>query len=276
MADQRADIDAAMLAAFAALAGDVHVRVATDGRVVSSQPVVLRVGEAVAEGFLTEDHGLVASLLGSEAVGPLLVRLRTAGQSHRWVSAAALPVEDGWWLQLRDGRRLDPTLARAYGEATARTADRDQVLQEVAWLLSATPRTGREIAIVSCCLDGFDGIAKEHGVAQAEEILAAVTARISDTLRSGDLVSRLDGDEFLIILRGVHHLRGAIRVANKIRVAVEDPIQTGFGEHIQTTSVGVTLISGGEGIDEVLERAEGAMRGVQQAGGNAVQSNPPI
>ena len=155
-------------------------------------------------------------------------------------------------------------------------AEREHVLNEVAWLLSATPRTGKEIAVASCDLDDFSFINEDHGREAGDEILRIVTGRISDALRSGDLVARPEDDQLLVVLRGVHHLRGAIRVANKIRAAVEDPIVMPFGEIVQTVSVGVTLISRGESVDSVLERAEGAMAMAKEAGRNTVMSSPPI
>ena len=63
MADQDADIHAAVLTEFAALAGDVHARVDSDGCVTSSQPVALRIGAPLAEGFeraMTSEVFLVA------------------------------------------------------------------------------------------------------------------------------------------------------------------------------------------------------------------------
>jgi PleD family two-component response regulator len=65
-------------------------------------------------------------------------------------------------------------------------------------------------------------------------------------------------------------------VANKIRAVVEDPIQLADGEIVQTMSVGVTLISRGESVYSVLERAEGALALAKAAGRNTVQSSPPI
>jgi PleD family two-component response regulator len=89
-------------------------------------------------------------------------------------------------------------------------------------------------------------------------------------------VARLDGDRLLIVLRGVHHLRGAIRVANKVRAVVEDPIPLPGGDLVQTVSIGVTLISRGESVDSVLNRAEGAMSMAKESGRNLVMSSPPI
>jgi diguanylate cyclase (GGDEF)-like protein len=192
------------------------------------------------------------------------------------VSVVSAPQADGGWvLQLRESRQLDPTTGSGL-DTPAGTTDREHVLNEVAWLLSATPRTGKEIAVASCDLDDLSFVNEDYGREAGDEVLRIVTGRISDALRSGDLVARLEDDQLLVVLRGVHHLRGAIRVANKIRAAVEDPIVMPFGEIVQTVSVGVTLISRGESVDSVLERAEGAMAMAKDAGRNTVMSSPPI
>lgn len=263
------------LAAVSARAGDVHLVASPDAICLWSSDPAVRPGLMLSEAFVAEDAAAVASLLGAEPAGPVWVRL--SGQEEtRWVAALAAPRHDGGWtLQLRDAHQLDPT-NRGGGRETTTLADREQVLNEVAWLLSATPRTGKEIAVASCDLDDFVFINEEYGREAGDEVLRIVTGRISDALRSGDLVARLEDDQLLVVLRGVHHLRGAIRVANKIRAAVEDPIPMPFGDIRQTISVGVTLISRGESVDSVLERAEGAMSMAKDAGRNTVMSSPPI
>lgn len=269
------------LSALSEQAGDVHVVVSPDGICLWSSAGGPRVGVTVVDGFAPEDAATVTGLLGEAPVGPVWIRLSSAEDGARWVAALAAPRPDGGWtLQLRDAHQLDPT-ARGGEPLPSRDAvtglpDREQVLNEVAWLLSATPRTGKEIAVASCDLDDFAFVNEEYGREAGDEILRIVTGRVSDALRSGDLVARLEGDQLLVVLRGVHHLRGAIRVANKIRAAVEDPIAMPFGEIVQTVSVGVTLISRGESVDSVLERAEGAMSMAKDAGRNTVMSSPPI
>ena len=240
----------------------------------------MRAGRALADAFVADDAANVAALLGEATTGPTWVRLKVNDDATRWVCAVSTPSDGGWTLQLRDAHQLDPTAhgaeATAGNDVITGVADREQVLNEVAWLLSATPRTGKEIAVASCDLDDFEFINEEYGRDAGDEVLRIVTGRISDALRSGDLVARLEDDQLLVVLRGVHHLRGAIRVANKIRAAVEDPIPMPFGDIVQTVSVGVTLISRGESVDSVLDRAEGAMAMAKDAGRNTVMSSPPI
>lgn len=258
-------------------AGDVHLWVTTDLVILWSSEDSVRPGVALADAFAPEDASAVTALLSTVPTGPVWARLRSADASPRWVGVLAAPGEDGGWvLQLRESRQLDPTAPGSSHSVGAGTAEREHVLNEVAWLLSATPRTGKEIAVASCDLDDFEFVNEDHGRDAGDEILRIVTGRISDALRSGDLVARLEDDQLLVVLRGVHHLRGAIRVANKIRAAVEDPIVMPFGEIVQTVSVGVTLISRGESVDSVLERAEGAMAMAKEAGRNTVMSSPPI
>lgn len=266
------------LAALSAAAGDIHLLVGSDGLCLAATDPSVRTGLFLADVFAADDAAAAAGLLADGPRGPAWLRLRSKDEGIRWMSTVAVPRSDGGWtLQLRESRQLDPTASGGPGHGVGSgIADREQVLNEVAWLLSATPRTGKEIAVASCDLDDLSFVNEDYGREAGDEVLRIVTGRISDALRSGDLVARLEDDQLLVVLRGVHHLRGAIRVANKIRVAVEDPISMPFGDIVQTVSVGVTLISRGESVDSVLERAEGAMVMAKEAGRNRVMSSPPI
>lgn len=266
------------IAALSDVAGDVHLLVSADGLCMASTDPGVRVGLHVADVVSPDDAQALPGLLAAHPSGPAWLRLRTKDDGVRWVVALTVPNADGGWtMQMRQARQLDPTAGpQADRRAGVDTVDREEVLNEVAWLLSATPRTGKEIAVASCDLDSFRRVSADHGREAGDEVIRIVTGRISDALRSGDLVARLEDDQLLVVLRGVHHLRGAIRVANKIRSAVEDPISLPFGDVVQTISVGVTLISRGESVDSVLERAEDAMSMAKAAGGNTVKSNPTI
>ncbi len=240
------------------------------------------VDSELQDAFRPDDATLVAELLSPSPAGPVWLRLSGGAHADGWVSAVSVPRPDsaGWFVQLRSAPGVGevPLDAAPPADQPSITgvAGRDRALDEVAWLLSATPRTGKEIAVACCGLDNFAAVRDQLGAGTGEEVLRVLAGRISDALRSGDLVARLEDDRLLVVLRGVHHLRGAIRVANKIRTAVEDPILLPSGELVQTASVGVTLISRGESVDSVLLRAEGAMAMSQDSGGNAVTSSPPI
>lgn len=274
--DDVIELGIAELVSLSTQAGDVLLAVDADGVLQQCSEPTVRVGVLTTEVFEADDAPAIGTLLGQQPAGPAWVRIRSRDGGSAWFSVTSTPREGGGWLLMaRPSRQLDPTLREKTGDSSI-AADREQVLNEVAWLLSATPRTGKEIAVASCDLDDLGYINDTYGREAGDEVLRIVTGRISDALRSGDLVARLEDDQLLVVLRGVHHLRGAIRVANKIRAAVEDPISMPFGEIVQTVSVGVTLISRGESVDSVLERAEGAMEMAKERGSNTVMSSPPI
>lgn len=247
----------------------------------SSSEGVPPVGRPVRDVVLGDQTEALHELLSEGAGGPVWLRIPTSTHEVRWVYAVGRPRLDGkgWVVQLRMPRQVGVT-SHDFGDpgldAVTGVAGRERALDEVAFLLSATPRTGKEIAVACCGMDDFAALNERLGLEAGDEVLRIVAGRICDALRSGDLVARLNGDRFLVVLRGVHHLRGAIRVANKVRAVVEDPIVLASGEILQTASVGVTLISRGESVDSVLERAEGAMALAKEAGRNTVMSSPPI
>ncbi len=274
MAETEASGDAVALAR---QAGDVIVAVGPDRTVTWVSTPDVPVGAAADTLVDSRDRDLLEGLLTEAPAGPVLLRM--AGAGSRAVSAVAVPRDDGWLIQLRRPRpavgRATDNAWRGHGERSI--ASGEEALDELAWLLSATPRTGKEIAVVAFDLDDFAAVGARHGETVSEEVLGVVSDRVVDAVRSGDLVARLTDDQFLVVLRGVHHLRGSIRVANKIRAAVEDPITVSAGAGVvQTASVGVTLVSLGESVDAVLERVGAAVAMAKAVGGNVVRSDPPI
>lgn len=250
-------------------AGDVLLRVDSDGRIAWSSSAEIAAGTPVVALVDPTDETTLDGVLAGTVAVPTPVRL--ADPAGTRASIVAVRRESDWLVQLRS-----PGSDEASPTPAGRILDAAQALDELAWLLSATPRTGREIAVAEVELDRFPDIAALHGAQTAADVLEVLGARITGALRAGDLVAHLTDDRLLVVLRGVHHLRGSIRVANKVRAVVEDPIRIPGGAIVQTASVGVTLVSLGESVDAVLERADAAVAMAVAVGGNVVRSNPPI
>jgi len=273
--------DAALdqIAALSAQAGDVLVLLGPDRTVGWASVEDIAPGADFASLTDPRDADVLDGLLDEVPAGPAVVRMtQSVARGGYSASIVAVPRPEGWLIQLR---RPYPIAGRAStddwrGRGPRHIADGQQTLDELAWLLSATPRTGKEIAVAAFDLDGFADVNALRGRDVGDLVLATVADRVIDAVRSGDLVGRLTDDQFLVVLRGVHHLRGAIRVANKIRAAVEDPIAVPGGDVVQTISVGVTLVSLGEDVDVVLDRTASAVAMAKAVGGNVVRSEPAI
>lgn len=258
----------------AARAGDIHAAVAADGTVVWWSDSVHPAGTLLSDAMAADDGRLVPVVLGSAPTGPHWLRLKDASGHGRWMAVLAVPRADGWIVEFRDVRTLGP--AAGVPEQHGGVTDRDQVLNEVAWLLSATPRTGKETAVVTCELTELPAVTKEHGRLASEEVIEVVSGRISDSLRSGDLVARLDANRVLVLLRGVHDLKGAVEVVHRLQESVNEPIVLDDGEVEVSLTCGATLISRGESVDSVLERSEGALDLAISAGPGRVITSPPL
>ena len=253
-------------------AGDTFAVVSANGHVEWWSDALRPVGIPLAAAMVSEDARLLPAVLSDDVTGPHWLRLVDAQGHGRWMSVFSIPRDSGWLVEFRDVRTLGPAVSQEGGGI----ADRDQVLNEIAWLLSATPRTGKETAVVSCSLDDIPTLQDEHGRLVSDEVVEVILGRISDALRSGDLVARIDQTQLVVILRGVHDLKGALRVVERMQKAVNEPVALPFGEVEQAMSVGITLIQRGESVDSVLDRSEGALEMALQGGTNRIITSPPL
>jgi len=129
-----------------------------------------------------------------------------------------------------------------------------------------------------CDVDGFKGINDTYGHAAGDQVLRSIAVRIEGSVRSDDMIARIGGDEFLVILDGVHDLTEAVDIADKLREKVAKPIPIPGGTVTATLSIGVTLAQSSENVDILVARADEAMYKAKKGGNNqviAISALPP-
>jgi diguanylate cyclase (GGDEF)-like protein len=132
--------------------------------------------------------------------------------------------------------------------------------------------TGESVALVACDLDGFKAVNDEHGHERGDAVLKEAAYVIRRSLRSFELVYRLGGEEFLIVLPGADTAT-ALRLAETVRTAVE---QTRPGGLPLTISMGVAVADGIDVIFEPLFRqADEALYHAKRDGRNRVCTLEP-
>jgi diguanylate cyclase (GGDEF)-like protein len=132
-------------------------------------------------------------------------------------------------------------------------------------------RTGRQTGLLFCDLDNLKQINDTAGHAAGDAVISAVAQRIRSAVRSDDICARFGGDEFVVVLLGLHGLHQAVAIAEKIRQAATAPVRISDGSSVTPSlSIGVTLAHEEEGSSALLDRADAAMYDAKESGRNAV------
>lgn len=209
-------------------------------------------------------------------------RVRSKGLDYHWVETHARVYLDA--VGDPDGvaasfRTVDAEV-EAYRELDRRARfddltgllNRKEVLDRVTSMGSHSRRTGFDTAILFCDVDRFKAINDRFGHAVGDQVLKVLAARMGECVRAGDLIARVGGDEMLIVLDGVHGLGDAVEIAEKIRLAASVPIEVADVQVEASVSIGVTITSEGESVDDLIARADEAMYEAKRGGSNRVIS----
>ncbi len=120
------------------------------------------------------------------------------------------------------------------------------------------------MALIVADLDGFKPINDSYGHAVGDEVLAAVGRRLRSCVRDSDTVSRVGGDEFVILTRVSTH-REPTELAARIRAALRDPVRTSEGVLTVGASLGIAVAELGSNAADLLRQADRAMYRVKLA-----------
>ena len=133
-------------------------------------------------------------------------------------------------------------------------------------------RHGRLVGVLLLDLDRFKNINDTLGHEAGDRLLEAVAQRLRQSVREGDTVARLSGDEFAIALTDMGNADDGARVAQKIVQAFVAPFHINQREFHVTPSIGVTIYpTDGKSIDGLLRNADAAMYRAKEAGRNNYQ-----
>lgn len=124
-------------------------------------------------------------------------------------------------------------------------------------------------AVIYVDIDRFKQINDSYGHHIGDRVLAEVAKRISLCVQGRDIVSRLGGDEFGVILHDIVHQEHATVVADRIRDLLTAPFEIESRELSVTASLGVSMYpANGENPDEIVRSSDLAMYRVKKDGGN--------
>jgi diguanylate cyclase (GGDEF)-like protein len=123
--------------------------------------------------------------------------------------------------------------------------------------IRANAATRNPMALIYLDLDGFKQINDTHGHGAGDDVLQHVSAHILESVRKTDLVARIGGDEFVIVLPSVGELTEAGRIADLVAAAISKPLAYGGRELRIGVSFGISVYpTDGDNTDALLKVAD--------------------
>lgn len=159
----------------------------------------------------------------------------------------------------------------AYSDPLTGLANRVSFAPALEQAIERAKRHGARIAGVFIDLDGFKQINDRHGHAAGDAFLVEVAQRLRRHVRASDLVSRLGGDEFFVMLEGVQDMVGVERVVVKLIDALRRPyVGIGDAQRRVSATLGVSIFpDDAPDASTLIQHADEAMYTAKQAGKNA-------
>ena len=211
----------------------------------------------------------VPLLVGGEVIGSVLTahpRAMTIVQaaSIKQSVALAAPV-------LANLRNLAIAEGRAKTDALTGLPNKRNVADNVKRMVAHASRTVSPLAALALDLDHFKQINDRYGHSRGDDVLAAVGSTLKKCCRESDLVGRVGGEEFLILLPDTG-LEAAQTVAESIRAAIATIVIPSLDRSI-TASVGIAVLpdQAGDGAT-LLRNADRALYVAKNNGRNRVET----
>ncbi|KPC55183.1 sensor domain-containing diguanylate cyclase [Amantichitinum ursilacus] len=174
-------------------------------------------------------------------------------------------------IDISDRKRLEERLQReALEDPLTGLPNRRAILRRIEEACVRQTRHPNPVALFFLDLDGFKGVNDRFGHDAGDEVLREFARRLREAVRANDVVARLAGDEFTVLLEDLHDERDAAQVASKIVGVMRAPFVL-HGEVLHlSTSIGIALRHPHQPANPgaLIDAADAAMYAVKRAGKN--------
>ena len=204
---------------------------------------------------------------------------------NRWLVAQPRPVEAfrpeetdllramaGVAGRALENAYLHEQLARqALHDPLTGLANRRLLTSELERSLARARRSGDRVGVAFLDLTGFKAVNDLHGHDAGDELLREVAVRLTASVRAGDVVGRIGGDEFVLVFPTLDDT-AVLHVGARVLDAFEAPYALGDAGFVSVhCNMGIaTWPADGDTADELLRRADAAMYEAKRTGGNTI------
>ena len=255
-----------------------------------ADPLLLRQMVHPDDLALFDEH--VHQLSDQGVAEPIDYRIRTKSGEERWIAHVCRPVFDpegkalGHRASNRDdthNKELQEQIRQlAFIDPLTALPNRRLLLDRLEQALAANQRSEGFGALIYLDLDNFKPLNDEHGHGAGDLLLVEVARRLKACVRAVDTVSRIGGDEFVVLLGELAADQGqaadqANKLAQKVRFSLAEPYLLPVSnnaeaiKHHCSASIGVVLIEPQhKSVEGLLKWADAAMYLAKEEGRNRV------
>jgi len=144
--------------------------------------------------------------------------------------------------------------------------NRELFMDRVEVALRRAARGGHYAGVIFLDLDRFKLINDSLGHDVGDQVLRAVADRLGGVMRTSDTLARFGGDEFTVLCEDIGNEGDALEVAQRLVMAMSQPLVLGSGEVFVSMSAGIALSGAGESGAALLRNADVAMYRAKERG----------
>ncbi|WP_036824613.1 putative bifunctional diguanylate cyclase/phosphodiesterase, partial [Photobacterium sanctipauli] len=210
--------------------------------------------------------GLMYIFLINNANIILRTKIKASHKQQRTLSA-----QNQRLIEEIEKRRLsEQKLAyQATHDALTGLANRQYGNERLAQEIVKAKHTGSNVIVLFIDLDNFKEINDTIGHLAGDDILKQSANRLLGSMRQSDVLVRLGGDEFLLIIPGLENARAAKILASGILALFETPFEWHHQQFFVSASIGLSIYpQDGDSVQQLLASADTAMYRVKQEGRN--------
>jgi diguanylate cyclase (GGDEF)-like protein/PAS domain S-box-containing protein len=189
------------------------------------------------------------------------------GQVHRGADGRALRVI-GVGMDMTDRKLAEQRIAHmAHHDALTGLPNRVLLRDRIQQAIAQAHRNGAQLAVLFLDLDRFKTINDSLGHQLGDRLLQSVASRILVCVREGDTVSRVGGDEFVIVIPGIASAADASAVATKILEVHSSAFHLHGNDLHVNASIGISLYpADGADAETLMRNADTAMYHAKDSG----------
>ncbi|MDP9885357.1 diguanylate cyclase (GGDEF)-like protein [Sinomonas atrocyanea] len=175
-------------------------------------------------------------------------------------------------------RARDRLLHDALHDALTGLPNRALLADRLAHAVARTARDqGTSFAVLFADLDRFKLVNDSLGHPVGDALITEVARRWGQSLRPGDTLARIGGDEFTVLLDGIEDVNDAVRTAAGMMEALAEPVLIGGQQLFISASIGIaTSTMGYDSADEILRHADLAMYRAKVLGKSRYEIYDPV